>query len=298
VKTTVPETIKNDLPPNRWGKILGTTPVVLTVVATLLAGLASSEMTRAQYDRSYAAQLQAKAGDQWSYFQAKKLRSALQHGTLDLLENTVEVRPLDKTAVQSALGGNSVAAETLIALERGAVNLPAATATPDPTVTAALDGLHRASPDEEMAMLLGAVDVSVLEQALRAAQADALAFDQSTKPVLDEIESMEQPLASAPVRRDFVAARMRLQAQRYDAEADLNQSIGSLYELHVRKYNLSAERHHRRSQRFFFGMLAAQAGVVLSTLAMAAQRRSLLWAVAAFVGTIAVAFAIYVYLFV
>ncbi|MBL9186420.1 MAG: hypothetical protein JNK23_02985 [Opitutaceae bacterium] len=60
--------------------------------------------------------------------------------------------------------------------------------------------------------------------------------------------------------------------------------------MQVRKSNLAAERHQRRSARFFYGMLAAQMGVILSTLAIAAQRRNLLWAIAA--GACAVALAI------
>ena len=76
-KIQSPENLKADLPPNKFGKILGATPIIMTVIATMLAGLASSEMTKAQYDRAMAAQLQSKAGDQWSYFQAKKLRSAV-----------------------------------------------------------------------------------------------------------------------------------------------------------------------------------------------------------------------------
>ena len=74
----------------------------MTVIATMLAGLASSEMTRAQYDRSLAAQLQSKAGDQWGYFQAKKLRSAVAHNTLDLLVATSDVQPLDAAALPDA----------------------------------------------------------------------------------------------------------------------------------------------------------------------------------------------------
>jgi hypothetical protein len=146
--------------------------------------------------------------------------------------------------------------------------------------------------------VLTALEPSVLEAALRSAQTDARAFDTASEPILKGIDAVEASLAGTALRRDYTAARMRVQAQRYDIESDLNRSIGSLYELQVRKNNLSAERHHRRSERFFFGMLAAQAGVVLSTLAMAAQRRSLLWAVAACAGSIAIAFAVYVYLFV
>jgi hypothetical protein len=75
VNTDIPDELKKDVPATLWGKLLLATPVVMTVVATLLAGFSSTEMTTAQYDRAYAAQLQSKAGDQWGYFQAKKLRS-------------------------------------------------------------------------------------------------------------------------------------------------------------------------------------------------------------------------------
>ena len=76
------------------------------------------------------------------------------------------------------------------------------------------------------------------------------------------------------------------------------QTIANLYELQVRQSNLSAERHHLRSQRFFFGMLAAQAAVIISTFSIAAQKRSLLWSLAAGAGLAAIAFAIYVYFFI
>ena len=76
LRAEIPEALKAELAPTKWGKLLSVTPIVLTVIATMLAGLASSEMTRAQYDRSLAAQRQSKAGDQWSFFQAKRLRGA------------------------------------------------------------------------------------------------------------------------------------------------------------------------------------------------------------------------------
>ena len=45
MKTEIPDALKQGVPQTMWGKILVSTPVVMTVVATLLAGLASSEMT-------------------------------------------------------------------------------------------------------------------------------------------------------------------------------------------------------------------------------------------------------------
>jgi hypothetical protein len=106
------------------------------------------------------------------------------------------------------------------------------------------------------------------------------------------------PPTGASLTRDFTAARLHYAALRYEVEARLNQAIANLYELQVRQSNISAERHYDRSQRFFFGMLAAQLGVIVSTLAMAARQRNLLWALAASAGLLAIAFAIYVYLYV
>jgi len=72
----------------------------MTVIATLLAGLASSEMTRAQYNRAFGAQLQSKAGDQWSYFQAKKQRGAMQRNTLELLQAIADLHPVEIPALK------------------------------------------------------------------------------------------------------------------------------------------------------------------------------------------------------
>src|ERR1017187_2276838 len=100
MKVQIPEELKSDVPQNRFGKMLAATPVVMAVIATMLAGLASSEMTRAQYDRALAAQQQSKAGDQWSFFQAKRLRGAFQRNSLDLLQSIAELHPLDAAALK------------------------------------------------------------------------------------------------------------------------------------------------------------------------------------------------------
>src|SRR3954453_23812006 len=104
MKVTIPEELKKDVPPTTYGKILTATPVVMAVVATMLAGLASSEMTRAQYDRAFGAQQQSKAGDQWSFFQAKRLRGVIQRNTFDLLQNIGETRPLTSSLLLGFTG--------------------------------------------------------------------------------------------------------------------------------------------------------------------------------------------------
>lgn len=45
MRAEIPAEINAALPEGKWGKILGVTPVVMTVVAALFAGLSSSEMT-------------------------------------------------------------------------------------------------------------------------------------------------------------------------------------------------------------------------------------------------------------
>ncbi len=311
MKIELPEGLKADLPQSPFGKILSATPVVMTVVATALAGLASSEMTSAQYDRSLAAQLQSKAGDQWNFFQGKKLRGALQHNTLDAIFSTSEVHPLERTTLGSTLANTPAGTalespagqQALAVLIEG--ELPRVSTTPAPvvpTVHAALGALEATRPDAELTALIALVDDNVLESALRNAQAQVLALDAVIKPVAQVIDAIEKQLGhpgtAVTLRRDFTAARLRYNALRYDAESRLNQAIASLYELQVRKENLSADRHHRRSQKFFYGMLAAQMGVIISTLAMAARKRNLLWSLAAGAGAAAISFAVYVYLYV
>lgn len=252
-----------DLPQTAMGRALAATPVVMTVIATLLAGLASSEMTKAQYERAYAAQLQSKAGDQWAFFQAKRLRGEMQRNTLD-------------TLMAAGVAGPA-----------SGVTAPPPPAAPvvAPELRAALDAAAEEAPPETMNPVLQALDWDVLREALKAAKARASAYDAVTSPLVKEAGTT-------------VAGRLAFNAARYDEEARLNADVARLYELQVRKANLKAERHHLRSQRFFFGMLAGQAGVIVSTLALAARQRNLLWGVAAGAGLVAVAFAVYVYLYV
>ena len=318
MKVEIPKDLKAEIPPTAFGRILSATPVVMAVVATMLAGLSSSEMTRAQYDRSLAAQRQSKAGDQWSFFQAKRLRGAFQRNTAELLQSVSEVHAFDPATLKQWAEGKAdwptvlnspTAQEALGYLQRGEVPRPTGGPSPDPILQAALDGLETLKPDVEMAKLLAPVSDHDLETALRAARDQTESLDKATQPVNQAIDQMDSILSKQPagsggtsgggssIIRDFTGARLRYTAARYELEARLNQGIANLYELQVRKSNISADRHYARSQKFFFGMLGAQLGVIVSTFAMAARNRNLLWSFAAAVGLLAIAFAVYVYLY-
>ena len=79
---------------------------------------------------------------------------------------------------------------------------------------------------------------------------------------------------------------------------DTREALASLFEVQVRLGNIAAERHHLRSERFFYGMLGAQLAVIIATFAVAARKRNLLWSLGAAAGVFAVAFGAYVYLYV
>jgi hypothetical protein len=370
----IPDELKAQAPATMWGKILMTSPVVMAVLATMLAGLASSEMTKAQYDRSLAAQQQSKAGDQWSFFQAKRLRSGTQRNTVDLLQATLDIGPLGLEGLRQSASqlpaavaamnnqvaemlnkspggeGNAAAtaylagtepragaaaavktellaalespeaAKALAAMQRGEVPVPEAGAALDPDLMAALDAMESSKSEAEIAPYVARIDDQALTEALRAAKDRTAAMDEATGPVNRTIDRLSKlidrqaallqegrmvllamgatPRMPLSMNREFTAARLAYTAARYDAEARLNQNIANLYELEVRRSNQSAERHHARSQRFFYGMLGAQLAVIISTFAIAAQKRNLLWSLAAGAGLMAAAFGAYVYLYV
>ena len=300
-KITIPDELKADMPQNKWGKFLAATPIIMTVIATALAGLASSEMTRAQYSRSLAAQQQSKSGDQWGFFQAKRLRGTIQRNTIDVLQATTDLHPLDMAALANAkpILQSTSGQQALAALASGELPTVPLGRLPGSEVQSALEAIETGRPESEILPLVAKLKDKDIVAALSAAQDRATAFDSAIKPVNDVIEASEKTLSGSGDKslvRDFIAARLRYTAARYDAEARLNQAIGNLYELQVRKSNIDADRHHKRSQHFFYGMLGAQFAVIVSTFALAARKRNLLWSLAAAAGAAAVGFAAYVYL--
>jgi hypothetical protein len=315
----IPDQLKSQAPQSMWGKILVTSPVIMAVLSTMLAGLSSSEMTKAQYDRALAAQRQSKAGDQWNFFQAKRLRGATQRTTLDLLQAISPVEPIgsdrlvlhavqlpekQKKDLLDAIN-SSDDQHAIEALQQGKVPSIGEANPPEPNLKKALDAIEGLESEAQIAPLVAQVDDKTLEAALRTAVERTQALDDATKPVTKGIAHIESLLGRTPsdpqaaaLRRDFAAARMAFDSSRYEIEAQFNRVIANLYELEVRRANLSAERHHARSQRFFYGMLAAQLAVIISTFAIAARQRNLLWSLAAAAGALAFFFAGYVYLYV
>ena len=127
-------------------------------------------------------------------------------------------------------------------------------------------------------------------------------------PAEDDAQKSLRPLVQAVVRtdnslqrslevlRDYQAARKDFTARRYGGEANTNRATAGPYELRVYKAGDTSDRYRIRSQRFFYGMLCAQAGAAIASLALAGRRRSGLWLLASLAGFTAVGYTIFVYL--
>src|SRR5205085_1719476 len=123
-----------------------------------------------------------------------------------------------------------------------------------------LAAVEAGQTDAEIAAILADVTVDDLANALNEANAHVRNSDAALKPVNSAIDSIEKELGrplppsglpvaagTESIARDYAVARLNYAAQRYDLESRQNQLVAQIYELQVRKSNLSAERHHARS---------------------------------------------------
>jgi len=95
----------------------------------------------------------------------------------------------------------------------------------------------------------------------------------------------------------FKTGRYSYTARRQKRESDYHLKTAGLYEVQVHLSSLTSDRHRTRSKLFFFGMLAAQAGVTVASLSLAVRQRNVLWALAGLAGIAAVTFSGWVYLY-
>jgi hypothetical protein len=356
-------------PKGVWGTILTTTPIVLTVLATAFAGLSSSEMTQSMYFRSLAAQHQSKAGDQWGFFQAKKIRGTSLEATLPLQgraqpddfdpsgldaacakivtalekaaedDKEAEVRRHD--AVQAAAKVKAVRAKfaALLAEPTRSDSLPYLTGAalpkveeralenegPRKAIADVIDAVRGRQTESQTAPLVAKVRPADIDRAVQVAEENADRLEKATEPINETIKQLrglhaelvaavkpfrrgdgERGEGGSPLEREvaradrlnncFQAAALDFDRRRYGEEASLNRKAAEMYEVRVRRSALDSDRHRDRSKMFFYSMLLAQAGVTISSLALAGAKRSWLWLFAALAGVIALAFSAYVYL--
>ena len=103
--------------------------------------------------------------------------------------------------------------------------------------------------------------------------------------------------AADDLNTDFRAAWHAYHARRYKDETDYNRQAAEMYEIQVHQSSALSERYRDRSKNFFYGMLAAQAGVTIATFSLAVKHKSILWGLASLAGLGAIVFGLYVHLY-
>jgi hypothetical protein len=219
------------------------TPVVLTVLATVFAGLSSSEMTRSMYFRSLAAQNQAKAGDQWAFFQAKRIRGTNMEMTVELLQSLAHFDPFDWPNVEAAshqileslekganqpgaaeaaakarkareklakLGGDEKFKQQMAVLAGGPLPKIEETAL-KPTIDVVVQAVGQRKTETETVDLVRVLHQEEIDDALRTAEHNADAFDKACQPISDAAKQLRSGLselgaAVKPFRKGGAAA--------------------------------------------------------------------------------------------
>jgi hypothetical protein len=198
------------------GKLLTTIPIILTILATLLAGLSSSEMTRSMYFRSLASQHQSKAASQWGFFQAKKMRGATLE-TSDNLAMLFFVKPFDQgvgLGLRQALtplpaDGSPGLVEAVDSLRKALdsddaklaiehlnkAELPADRPEQENyALSEILIAIRARTPETKTVHLMPSISPSVVEDEIVRAEAAADAFSRACEPIIRAIQSMERAL--------------------------------------------------------------------------------------------------------
>lgn len=284
-------------------------PIALTAIATAFAGMSTSELQQAMFWRSAAAQDQAKATNQWTLAGFKRDRSLLMQSTAATLRaqagyadpgldgsppsagNGTTANGLDWLAGKGPPPANlpKIVDENLLALlkaikerEPEADVLKKARMVPQHGINTTIDDAEKANEqiDEEWKPFVKAATEYVQERAKSA-----------TKPKADDKDRAATPAQATALQ----AAWYEMEQRRYRAESTLNQGLGYLYEARVRISTTESDRHRERSKNFFYSMLAAQIGAVISSLALARKQKSALWALAGLAGLVAIVIGIYVY---
>jgi hypothetical protein len=299
---TSPGAPPDDKPKSLFDKFATALPIGLTALATVFAGMSTSELQRAMFWRTAASQDQAKATNQWTFAGLKRNRSLIMEG------NAVQLRASSGKRGDAFAGhGKHVdvaagaTAEEKAAAEWLGGKGPPRVALPkveDEDIQAVLEAIRRREPEEDILKKAAKIKPKAINQAIDDAEKANEVIDTDWGRVLDAVSALvaERAKADPEAANSLQAARFALEQRRYRAESRLTLGIGSLYEARVQVVTAVSDRHRRRSENFFYAMLVAQVGAVISTLSLARQQKSALLFLAALVGAVAVAFGAIVYL--
>lgn len=287
------EAIKSptDAPKSLLERIGVALPIALTALATAFAGMSTGELQQAMFWRSYAAQDQAKATSQWTLAGFKRDRALIcQTAAAQLGAAGGAGNPFLAVAVPGKEPGP---AAWLAGHGPPPARLPE---IDNPALAKLLADLRSRVPEAEVIAQARRVPAAVVNAAIDAAEQSVEQTDREWDGTVKAAARLVADEAGTPRGVAAQAAGFELDRRRYQIEASLNQGVSLLYEARIKVSSATSDRHQHKSQHFFYAMLAAQVGATVSALALARQKRSLLWAVAGGTGLVAVVIGAYVYL--
>jgi hypothetical protein len=286
-------------------------PVGLTALATAFAGMSTSELQRAMYWKSQAAQDQSRATNQWSYAGFKRDRALIMQTTASQLRAAGNYAAASFTDSSSSSGKTNPHDETadkkrkdqqeaIEWLQKGTVPPAALLEITDEHIIALQNAIKKREPEAETLKLAGRIKQDSITKAIDDAEKKAEEYDREWSPILSAAAKLSSSADGGKPEPGMRASRQAmgydLEERRYRAESQLNQGIGYLYEIRVRVSSAESDKHRHKSELFFYAMLAAQIGATISALALARRTKSLLWLLAGGTGLIALGIGAYVYL--
>jgi Domain of unknown function (DUF4337) len=208
-----------------WENVVVSTPVVLTVLATVLVGLSSSEMSSSQYFRALAAQMQSKVSDQWSFYQAKRFRDAESQNTLQILQSLNQMPTGNSHALQDAANqlisrinqpASSASLHSLLDRLNHAAAQPAQAVVlryagditgpldigpsaddlklplADPSIAEVVRAVASGAPDQTTEEMAGRIPPDRLDAAITLATKNSADFDAAAQPVTRAADQLQQ----------------------------------------------------------------------------------------------------------
>ena len=143
------------------------------------------------------------------------------------------------------------------------MKLPAVT---DENLRKLLADIQSRVPEAELLRQAGKIPAAVINAALEDAEKAVEQIDLEWDPTVTAAAKLSAA-ASKETATAAQAAGFELEQRRYGIESRLNQGIGYLYEARVKVSSAESAKHERKSQNFFYAMLAAQVGATVAALA-------------------------------
>lgn len=258
-------------------RILAAMPIILTVIATILAGLSSSEMTQSMYFRSLAAQNQSKSGSQWAFFQAKRIRGTIMESSGDLLRAVANPAPFsvqqlrdsaEKASASIAKLGNTSARDRFNALLQKLNQTLSQTTVEqslryligpdlpvingrhlsDDSLQTVVKAIRARQTEAQTAVDVSRIPEARVDEAIALAEANAAEFDEACQPIIHDQREIDRAFASmaAEIRtlRIGSAPNSELSVHLDEAAKLIN---STLVALRAAKQDFTARRYAREA---------------------------------------------------